>query len=52
MKKQGHCCAKAIGRTPDTMEFRSKSDQLIDHANDFTAWKKRKNDEEGDGTRV
>ncbi len=34
------------------MELISKADQLIDHGDNFTATKKRKNDEEKDETRV
>ncbi len=42
---------KVIGRTSETMEFRSKTDQLIDHADNFMGEKKRTNDEEEDKAR-
>ncbi len=50
-KNQGYCYVKEIGRTLDTMEFRSKTDQLIDLADNIMAAKKKENNEEEDEAR-
>ncbi len=51
MKKSRNCYVKVIGKPSETMEFRSKTDQLIDLADNIMAAKKKENNEEEDEAR-